>query len=236
MARVNGRAGGRAGGASLCGVSRAIANGRCNFRVKGLWDHESSERRDHGTLFIKSDQTTLWHGPPEGPFRSGLGQRTWHHSCAAIWRGLKSNKRGPLQQGVIPLVVGAFGESSTGLLKLVKMWARHAASGDLGAAILPLADTDRKGGAFPIMHQQFLRCDWGHDCDRQCSAQTKQDPLPPTDKTRGSSGSEHTNHSRYRSNNFTQRGAQWYQRHAHEGYGGFQQFQNVQNGYDSHVP
>ena len=36
-----------------------------------------------------------------------------------------------------------------------------------------------------------------------------------------------TNHSRYRSNNFTQRGAHWYQRHAHEGYGGFQQFQNT---------
>ncbi|EJK46609.1 hypothetical protein THAOC_34715, partial [Thalassiosira oceanica] len=31
------------------------------------------------------------------------------------------------------------------------------ASGDLGATISPLANTDRKGGAFPIMHRQFLR-------------------------------------------------------------------------------
>ncbi|EJK69642.1 hypothetical protein THAOC_09078, partial [Thalassiosira oceanica] len=34
--------------------------------------------------------------------------------------------------------------------------ARHGA-GDLGATISPLANTDRKGGAFPIMHRQFLR-------------------------------------------------------------------------------
>ncbi|EJK75891.1 hypothetical protein THAOC_02371 [Thalassiosira oceanica] len=61
------------------------------------------------------------------------------------------------RRGVIPLVVGAFGESNTGLLKLLKTWARHAASGDLGATISPLANTDRKGGAFPIMHRQFLR-------------------------------------------------------------------------------
>ena len=49
----------------------------------------------------------------------------------------------------LPLVVGAFGESSTGLLKLVKMWARHAASGDVGAAISPLANTDRRGEHSP---------------------------------------------------------------------------------------
>ena len=62
----------------------------------------------------------------------------------------------------------------------------------------------------------------------------EQDPLPPTDTTRGSSGSEHK---------ITadidliillnEEPTGWYQRHAREGYGGFQQFQN---GYDSHVP
>lgn len=56
------------------------------------------------------------------------------------------------------------------LLKLsnsqIKTWARHAASGDLGATISrespptgtgQHSNTDRKGGSFPIMHQQFLR-------------------------------------------------------------------------------
>ena len=34
-------------------------------------------------------------------------------------------------------------------------------------------------------------------------------------------------------NHFTPKSPQWYQRHAHEGYGGLKQFQN---GYDSHAP
>ncbi|EJK71268.1 hypothetical protein THAOC_07314 [Thalassiosira oceanica] len=34
-----------------------------------------------------------------------------------------------LMAGVIPLVVGVFGESNTGLLKLLKTWARHAGLG-----------------------------------------------------------------------------------------------------------
>ena len=54
-------------------------------------------------------------------------------------------------------VIGAFGESSTGLLKLVKTWAWHAALGDLGAAVLlATGQHGQKGGSIP-MHQQFLR-------------------------------------------------------------------------------
>ena len=37
-------------------------------------------------------------GEELGPFRSGFAPRMWHHSCAAIWRGLGCEKRGPLQQ------------------------------------------------------------------------------------------------------------------------------------------
>jgi hypothetical protein len=136
------------------------------------------------------------------------------------------------RHGVIPLVVGAFGESSTGLMKLVKMWARHAASGDLGAAISPLANTDRKGGAFPIMHQQFLRAIGVMTATGNAALKLNRiHYLRPTQQEAAQAAN--TNHSKYRSNHFTQRGAHWYQRHAHEGYGGFQQFQN---GYDSYVP
>ena len=39
--------------------------------------------------------------------------------------------------------------------KTVKLLAREAASGDVGMSISPLVNTDRKGGAYPIMLQQF---------------------------------------------------------------------------------
>ena len=117
-------------------------------------------------------------------------------------------------------------------MKLVKMWARHAASGDPGAAISPLANTDRKGGAFPIMHQQFLRAIGVMTATGNAALKLNRiHYLRPTQQEAAQAAN--TNHSRYRSNRFTQRGAHWYQRHAHEGYGGFQQFQN---GYDSYVP
>ena len=82
---------------------------------------------------------------------------SWFLRTTRLPGTLSQAQNGFWRQGVIPLVVGAFGESNTGLLKLLKTWARHAASGDLGATISPLANTNRKGGAFPIMHRQFLR-------------------------------------------------------------------------------
>ena len=118
------------------------------------------------------------------------------------------------------------------MLKLLKTWARHAASGDLGATISPLANTDRKGGAFPIMHRQFLRAVGVMAATGNAALKLSRiHYLRPT--RREAAYAANTNHSKFRSYNSHQRGASWYQRHAHEGYGGFQQFQN---GFDSHVP
>ena len=58
---------------------------------------------------------------------------------------------------VIPLVVGAFGDVNEALEKVLKQVAKAAAAGTDGLTISPLINTDRKGGAFRIMHQQFRR-------------------------------------------------------------------------------
>ena len=58
---------------------------------------------------------------------------------------------------VIPLVVGAFGDVNEALEKVLKQVAKAAAATTDGLTISPLINTDRKGGAFRIMHQQFRR-------------------------------------------------------------------------------
>ena len=59
--------------------------------------------------------------------------------------------------GIIPLVFGAFGDVNDGVEKLVKVLARNAVNTDDGLLVSPLVNTDRKGGAFAIMIQQFKR-------------------------------------------------------------------------------
>eukprot|EP00956_Cyclotella_meneghiniana_P024218 scaffold48318_cov51-Cyclotella_meneghiniana.AAC.2 len=60
---------------------------------------------------------------------------------------------------VILLVVGPFGEVNKDFQKVLKTLARLAAAGEDGMSISisPLRNTDRKGGAFIIMLQQFRR-------------------------------------------------------------------------------
>ena len=58
---------------------------------------------------------------------------------------------------VIPLCAGGFGEISRDFEKTIYLLARAAAAGEDGMTISPLINTDRKGGAFPIMLQQFKR-------------------------------------------------------------------------------
>ena len=58
---------------------------------------------------------------------------------------------------VIPLIFGAFGDINEDADKIIRRLAREAASGDDGMTISPLVNTDRKGGAYPIMLQQFRR-------------------------------------------------------------------------------
>jgi hypothetical protein len=49
---------------------------------------------------------------------------------------------------VIPLVVSAIGDVNEALEKVLKQVAKAAAAGTDGLTILPLINTDRKGGAF----------------------------------------------------------------------------------------
>ena len=58
---------------------------------------------------------------------------------------------------IIPLCFGAFGEVNEDLDKVIQCLAREAASSDEGLTISPLVNTDRKGGAYRIMLQQFRR-------------------------------------------------------------------------------
>ena len=55
------------------------------------------------------------------------------------------------------MCAGWFGEIGQDFAKVVKILAREAASGNYGVTILPLVNTDRKRGAFPIMLKQFRR-------------------------------------------------------------------------------
>ena len=58
---------------------------------------------------------------------------------------------------VILLCAGWFGEINEDFEKVIRTLAREAAAGRDGMAISPLINTDRKGGAFPIMLHQFRR-------------------------------------------------------------------------------
>ena len=58
---------------------------------------------------------------------------------------------------IIPMVAGWFGEIGEDFEKVIKVVARLAATGDEGLTISPLVNTNRKGGAYPIMLQQFRR-------------------------------------------------------------------------------
>jgi hypothetical protein len=58
---------------------------------------------------------------------------------------------------VIPLVVDAFGDVNEAVEKVLKRVAKAAAAETDGLTISPLINTDRKGGAYRIMHQQFRR-------------------------------------------------------------------------------
>ncbi|EJK72734.1 hypothetical protein THAOC_05700 [Thalassiosira oceanica] len=85
-----------------------------------------------------------------------------------------------------PLVVGAFGESNTGLMKLLKTWARHAASGDLPRGNhLPTRQHGLGAGRIPHHAQTILAGGRGDGRrDRQCGPQTEQDTLPSLNETR----------------------------------------------------
>jgi hypothetical protein len=58
---------------------------------------------------------------------------------------------------VIPICAGWFGEVNKDYGTLIATLAREAAAGDNVMQISPLVNSDRKGGAYQIMLQQFRR-------------------------------------------------------------------------------
>ena len=61
------------------------------------------------------------------------------------------------KKGVIPLCMGGFGEINEDFDKTIQKLAREALAGHDGITILPLLNTDKKGGEYRIMLQQFKR-------------------------------------------------------------------------------
>ena len=133
---------------------------------------------------------------------------------------------------VIPLIFGAFGDINEDADKIIRRLAREAASGDDGMTISPLVNTDRKGGAYPIMLQQFRRI-VGVGIVRG-QAKHKLARLHYVRETAAEAAAvckSHHSDNRWKP---SQNGrASWYSQHVPEGYGTFEQFRN---GYDFRVP
>ena len=55
------------------------------------------------------------------------------------------------------MCTGWFGELGEDFEKVIKQLAREAATGNEGMTVSPLANTDRKGGAYSIMLLKFRR-------------------------------------------------------------------------------
>ena len=126
---------------------------------------------------------------------------------------------------VIPLVAGWFGEVNKDFEKVISVLARHAAASDDGLTISPLINTDRKGGAYPIMHRQFRRA-IGVAIVRG-NAQLKQRRLHFVRASRREAAeayNAHSSNNRYRPGQGG--GSSWYRSHIPEGYAAYQQFRD----------
>ena len=126
---------------------------------------------------------------------------------------------------VIPLCAGGFWGINKDFEKALKVLAGEAASGTAGLSIFLLANNDRKGGAYPIMLQQFRRVirvaiacgNARHRLRRLHYVRSTADEAAHTCRR------SHSAH-RWRAN---QNGrATWLSEHIPEGYDTFEQFQN----------
>ena len=132
---------------------------------------------------------------------------------------------------VIPLCAGAVGEIGEDFSKILKTLARMAAASNDGLAVSPLVNSDRKGGAFPIMHQQFRRA-IGVALVRG-NALHKLARLHYVRATaREAAYTARAHHSENRWRPGDSGGANWFREHTAPGYGVFEQFRN---GYDFSV-
>ena len=130
------------------------------------------------------------------------------------------------------MCAGWFGEVNEDFEKILRILARQAAASNDGLSVSPLVNTDRKGGAFSIMLQQFRRAIGvaivsGH-------AKHKLRRLHYVRAT--AAEAEHVcnaNHSENRWRPSQNGRSSWYSEHIPEGYATFEQFRN---GYDFRVP
>ena len=60
-------------------------------------------------------------------------------------------------KNVVPLVIGWYGETNEGLDKLLMKLARIASNGPEAHGVSPLDNSDRRGGAYPIILQRMRR-------------------------------------------------------------------------------
>ncbi len=133
---------------------------------------------------------------------------------------------------VIPICAGWYGEINEDFEKIIRLLAREAASGDDGLKISPLINTDRKGGALPIMIQQFRRAIGVAIVSG--NAKHKLTRLHYVRATAEEAANVcRVNHSDYRWKPSQSGRASWFSGHVPEGYGTFEQFRN---GYDFCVP
>lgn len=132
---------------------------------------------------------------------------------------------------VIPITAGWFGEIGKDFATIIKTIAREAASGECGMTISPLINSDRKGGAFPIMLQQFrraigvaiIRGQANHKLARLHYVRATREEAAATCRA---------NHSNNKWKPGQSSRASWFSEHIPEGYGTFEQFRN---GYDFSV-
>ena len=129
------------------------------------------------------------------------------------------------RQQVIPTVAGWFGEIGSDFQKTLVTLAKEAAASDFGRTISPLINTEKKGGAIPIMLQQFRRA-IGVTIVRG-NALLKMSRLH---YVRGTPQEAKNVHQANMSSNKYRPGKRshsWYSEHAAPGYDTFQQYKNV---------
>ena len=125
---------------------------------------------------------------------------------------------------VIPLVSGWFGEIGTDFEKVLAILAREAASSDFGRTLSPLINTKKKGGAFPMLLQQFRRAVAVGIV--RGNALLKMSRLHYVRNT--AEEARHAHRANLSSNKYRpgKRNYSWYSEFAAPGYDSFQQFRN----------
>ena len=129
------------------------------------------------------------------------------------------------QQQIIPLCAGGFGEVNGDFVEVIKTLARSAAAGEVGLAVSPLANMDRKGGAYRILLQQFKRAVGVAIVRGQAMHKIgRLHYIRGTAAEAAAAAAAHHSSNRWRPG---QNGrARWYSDHVPEGYGAFEQFRN----------